>query len=157
MPTLLVANNTDEFRTVLAEALLMNKQSPDVLVLNIAPEALGNLLRDNEQLQNKTNQQLVREHLIALNISRTRKGFHYLCIGIPLFAHDPSQLLSKEVYPAIAQACGYNQAQIEHAIRTVIKDAWSSRSAEVWEQYFPGYKAAPTNKQFIGALAQLLK
>ena len=148
MPTLIIANNSDDLRAALADI------RPDALVLNVDPDTLADLLKtDSSDNQQRT----IRRHLVELGISQTRKGFQFLCIGVSLFLRDPDQLFSKELYPAIAKAVGYgNAAQIERAIRSLIIDAWKTRNPEIWYQYFPNYKNAPTNKQFITTLAHLL-
>ena len=44
-------------------------------------------------------QQIVQEHLRILGIPEDRSGFKYLCVGIPLFAQNRRQSLSKELCP----------------------------------------------------------
>lgn len=92
-------------------------------------------------------------HELALPIHR--RGYSCLCIGIPRFAPDRSQSLSKELYPCIAKYYGYSDWHaVESAIRDVILTAWENRDPVVWEKYFPNQGKVPSNKQFIATLAE---
>ena len=96
--------------------------------------------------------------LRLLNVPVHLSGYRYLCIAIPLFARDISQLMCGELYPAIAQELGYTDWRaVEFAIRRAILWAWEHGDPEVWNEYFPGINKAPTNKQFIATLAQRIK
>ena len=100
----------------------------------------------------------VRMILHKLNIPISRYGYEHLCIGVPLYKQNPTQNLTKELYPRIAEATGASDWRtVETAIRSVICDAWEQRDPEVWEQYFPGATKAPSNKVFIATLAEYSK
>lgn len=102
-------------------------------------------------------QETVGRHLRLLDIAGNREGFQHLQVGVPLYQQDQQQSVTKELYPAIAAVCGNdNGAQVETAIRNVIGEAWGRRNPAVWDDYFPGKKKCPTNKQFISNLAQML-
>lgn len=103
----------------------------------------------------------VAEHLKILKIPVHLDGYLQLRIGIPLYAQDPGQRLSKELYPAIAEVCGVvNGEAVEHSIRSVLVQAWAQRDFSVWAEYFPDItddkKGCPSNKVFISTLAQRL-
>ena len=111
--------------------------------------------RDDPQAQ-------LQVHLHALTFSSHLDGYGYLLSGIPLFAKDPQQRLTKELYPAIAAQYGCKDPRsIEHAIRTAIESAWKHGDPNVWVKYFPpdktGILRCPTNKEFISRLAQMLQ
>lgn len=96
--------------------------------------------------------------LHELQVGVHRNGYRQLVIIIPRFALDESQSLTKEVYPYAADYFGYTSWQpVEHAVRIAILDAWKRCDPAVWEQYFPGMKKPPSNKQFIATLAERLK
>ena len=106
-------------------------------------------------------QAVTSTHLHILNFATHLDGYQQLCIAIPLYAADPSQRLSKELYPAVAKCCGYKDARsVEHSIRKAIEAAWKARDPVVWAKYFPpdkyGYQHCPTNKVFISRIAQYL-
>lgn len=106
-------------------------------------------------------QAMVSDHLSNLSISPKLGGFHQLRVGIPLFAQDPHQSLSKELYPAVARLCGCDDGrQVERSIRKAIQTAWEQGDLSVWASYFPpdarGEISRPTNKDFISRLADIL-
>ena len=85
-------------------------------------------------------------------------GYQCLCIAIPMFTQNISQLLCGELYPAVAKELGYmDWRAVEFAIRRTILWAWEHRDPQIWEEYFPGITKAPSNKQFIATLAQRIK
>ena len=109
-------------------------------------------------LRERDPQNVTADHLRLLNVPSTREGFRHLRVGVPLYRQDRHQSLTKELYSAIAEACGNdNGAQVETAIRNVIGDAWVHRNKRVWDSYFPGNSKCPTNKQFIAGLAEKLE
>lgn len=96
-------------------------------------------------------------HLHALHFHTHLDGYRQLSVGIPVFARNPNMLLSKELYPAIADYFGCKDARtVEHSIRKSIADAWAHRDPAVWESYFPTASSPPTNKEFISRLAEKL-
>lgn len=100
----------------------------------------------------------VMVHLHILNFFTHLDGYHQLCIGIPLYLQNPGMRLSKELYPVIADHFGLPDPRtVEHSVRKAITAAWEQRNPTVWEKYFPGCKACPTNKAFISRLAEMLK
>ena len=82
-----------------------------------------------------------------------RSGYRYLIYAIRLFSRDTHQAVTKELYPAVAKACGSNTACVEKAIRTAIDQAYKERDDTVWRRYFPvgrnGQVIRPTNKAFF--------
>lgn len=87
-----------------------------------------------------------------------RIGYKQLCCAISRFAQDPTQSLSKDLYPYIAEQMGYpDWRAIETAIRGVIADAWRNGNREAWTYYFPGLTCAPSNKRFIATLAEYIQ
>lgn len=88
-------------------------------------------------------------------------GYRQLCIALPLFAGAPHQLVTKELYPAVAALCGSKDSRsVEHSIRKAIYFAWKQRDNATWRKYFTmdsrGNIACPTNKAFICRLAEML-
>lgn len=100
-------------------------------------------------------------HLQFLHFSEHLDGYQQLCIALPLFAQNPKQRMSKDLYPQVAKLCGCGDARsVEHSIRNAICDAWSRADPGAWRKYFhPGPKgklSCPSNKSFICHLAQIL-
>ena len=109
----------------------------------------------------KDHQSKIVEILLKFGIPSERDGFTQLRAGIPLFAQDPAQRLSKELYPAIAKLFGYGSGQqVERSIRSAIETAWNMRKDDIWESYFPpnadGVYTCPSNKVFISRIAYFL-
>lgn len=99
--------------------------------------------------------------LLQLGFSTKLRGYGSLRESILVFAQDTSQSITKELYPAVAAQCaGASTAQVEHAIRSAIKAAWSRRDPQIWQRYFPtdetGISHCPTNGEFISRIADPL-
>lgn len=100
----------------------------------------------------------VAVHLHTLGFRTNLDGYRQLCEGIPIYAQNPGMLLSKELYPIIAEKFSLPDCRtVEHSVRKAITDAWSRRNPIVWEKYFPSATEAPTNKVFISKLAEMLQ
>ena len=88
------------------------------------------------------------------------KGYTYLRESIPIYAKDPQQAITKELYPAVAKLCGSSVDQVERAMRTAIERAWKRRDDQIWRLYFTpqsdGSIKKPSNSEFISRLADLL-
>ena len=100
-------------------------------------------------------------HLHLLNVPTHLDGYRQLCVALPLYAKDPQQLMTKELYPAVAQLCGSKDGRtVEHSIRNAICAAWEHRDMAIWRKYFrpgpSGKLSCPSNKEFICRLAEML-
>jgi len=124
---------------------------------------LMDLICQTQNAQKQPNPQMeTAVHLHILNFPTKRDGYQHLCACIPMFSQDPRQRLTKELYPAVAKACGCGDGRsVEHSIRLVIVAAWKERDDAVWRKYFPpdvnGNIPCPSNKEFIARLAELLQ
>ena len=94
--------------------------------------------------------------LLSLDISTKHNGFAYLREAILLMAKDPSQSVTKVLYPEVAHICGCNKDNVERSIRTALDKAWEKRDPETWQKYFPGARHRPSNAVFISRLAEAL-
>lgn len=97
--------------------------------------------------------------LLELDVPTNYDGFDYLVRGITIYARDPSQMMVKGLYPAIASTYEkkVEAPQIESAIRSAIKAAWKRFDATAWNRYFPGTTEKPANAEFISRLARILE
>lgn len=101
--------------------------------------------------------QIVAKHLRILGFSN-QLGVRQTVVGVPLFAQDRTQRMTKDLYPAIAKLCGCNNwNQVESDIRDMKKKLWKKRDKKVWDRYFPGVTSCPTNHVFISRLADILE
>lgn len=128
-------------------------RTPTVSALRVR---LMDMLASSRAKENPPAQ--VAVHLHILNFHTHLDGYRQLQAAIPFFAENPAQLLSKELYPAVAKKLGLTDPRtVEHSIRKSITDAWLNRDPVVWAKYFPGVNSPPTNKKFISRLAELLE
>ena len=103
---------------------IIRKPCPVRAVVN----RVADMLKKQSQALPVNPHNVTAEHLLRLGYSPHLDGFRQLRVGVPLFAQDPHQLLSKELYPAIASLCGSKGGKsVERSIRTATKDAWSRR------------------------------
>lgn len=114
-----------------------------------------------EQADYSDPHSITAHHLHLLNIPSHRDGYRHLLIAIPLFAKNPQQFMTKELYPQVAKLCGCRDGRaVEHSIRKVIQAAWEHRDNAVWRKFFlPGPRGSipcPSNKAFICMLSELL-
>ena len=89
-----------------------------------------------------------------------KKGYAILVEAIKQYEADPTQQITKELYPGVAKAVGSSPNSVERALRTSINHAWSSRNTILWQLYFPSRnqeEKSPTNGQLIAKMAQCLK
>lgn len=101
--------------------------------------------------------------LIELGIPTKVIGFDYLKNAILLFSDDPTQTITKEIYPTLGK-CYEPEAgaiQVEMTIRRTIAAAWKNREERVWRYYFhpdrEGNLHKPTNSEFISMIARFLE
>jgi CheY-like chemotaxis protein len=98
--------------------------------------------------------------LLQLNFGSHRDGYRYLLYGVPLFAQNPQQTVTKELYPAIGKHFGKTGQQVERSIRSATESAWALRNEKVWMRYFSpapdGSIPRPTNSQMLHTLVRAL-
>lgn len=94
--------------------------------------------------------------LLSLDISTKHNGFAYLREAILLMSKDPSQSVTKLLYPQVARICGCSKENVERSIRTALEKAWERRNPETWQQYFPNARQRPSNAVFISRLTEAL-
>lgn len=131
----------------------------DAIVARIADMVRRDAL---PQPADRDPQTIVADQLLRLGFTPGMDGYHQLRIGIPLFAQDPAQRLSKELYPAIAELFGIRDGQsVERSIRAAITKAWGTRDSEIWAEFFPqstrSKAECPANKDFIARMAKILE
>lgn len=113
--------------------------------------------------QASSPQQTILLMLMELGIPAKRDGFGYLQQAIWLFYLDPTQLITKSLYPEVASRSSRHTTAkpVEHSIRSAIGAAWENRNNAVWRHYFTptpeGDVPKPTNTEFISRLALVLQ
>lgn len=122
-------------------------------------------LRLADMLQQAKSEQDSRSEisrcLLSLQFMPHLEGYKLLCAGIPLYARDPRQKLSNELYPSVAKICGCSDGRaVEKSMRNAIDAAWKARDKQVWAKYFPcaieDGASCPSNKVFIARMAEFI-
>lgn len=79
----------------------------------------------------------------------------YLPDAVALYAEDPDQSLSKELYPAVGARHGRSGSSVERSVRRALETAFGKHHSEpAWQVYFPNYSNYPTNEDFIARMAE---
>jgi two-component system response regulator (stage 0 sporulation protein A) len=98
--------------------------------------------------------------LRTLHFSPKLAGFRYLEEGVVIYEQNPTQSVTKVLYPEIAKRCNCSPESVERAIRTAIHTAWLHGDEKVWSRYLPcdrtGHVPRPTNTAFLAAMAECL-
>ena len=98
----------------------------------------------------------IAEILVQMGFKNNFSGFRYVVSGLPMFAENPQQTVTKELYPAIGKLHGKTGEQVERAIRNAIELAWQRRDERIWRMYFApapdGSIPRPTNGQLLHTL-----
>lgn len=119
--------------------------------------ALTERVKDLSRQEGRITEKMVTGLLMELGVPARLNGYGYLQNAIPLYAKNPRQTITKELYCAVGQTCRVSAGQVERCIRTATKKAWILRDDQVWRQYFPADSAGelrcPTNGEFISRLA----
>lgn len=118
-------------------------------------------LEDPEPVRSQDPYDCITAMLVSLGAPTSQQGFRFLRTGILLLMEDPSQQLTKNLYPAIAEEYGTNTVNVEKGLRTTVTTAWLSRRDSVWRSYFPpapnGQIPKPTAGQFLTRLADAVQ
>lgn len=126
-------------------------------------DRIGDLIGRDTQAAPKAvgPEQVVRNMLLALDISTRHDGFRYLQTAVLLYARDPMQSVTKSLYPAVAKQHNSNAQSVERGIRMAIGSAWNRRNESAWRRYLPtgrdGIVPRPTNTEFISHLAERIR
>lgn len=110
-------------------------------------------------VQQASPQAVAAAVLMALGFKAGLSGFRYLKEAIPLYASDPNQAITKELYVAVGERFGKHHKLVERSIRSAIERAWQTPNA-ARAAYFPaapdGSVPRPSNGAFISQMANIL-
>ena len=100
----------------------------------------------------------ISDILLELGVPAKLKGYGCLREAIRLFADDPGQSITKELYARVANSSNATVTQVERSMRTAIESAWKHRDNRVWSRYFPREwgDRRPTNGEFVARIADYL-
>ncbi len=95
--------------------------------------------------------------LLNLGFSTKLDGFSFLLSAIPMYAEDPHQSVTKELYTAVGHLYNKDARQVERSIRNAIDQAWQKGDCAIWQSCFgfaPGMPLPrPSNREFISRMA----
>ncbi len=135
---------------------LMRKPCNVQIVAEHAEELLRYRLLDESPVQ-----AAIRGILREFGIPCDLDGGKYLLPAVMLMAQNPSQYMTKELYPAVGKTYGKTGGQIERSIRNAIEKGWMYGEPSVWERCFgrdeKGMVKKPNNGVFINKMVELLK
>lgn len=98
--------------------------------------------------------------LLNLNFNINAYDGSHMIEAVKLFYADPTQQITKETYPQLAEIFHTTCTQIERSLRKCIHNAWEGRDESKWQMYFDAEsikKSAPTNKNFLLKMASCLR
>lgn len=116
------------------------------------------LTAGSEQRATINIEEVITKILIdEMGVNAKTKGYRYLKEAIYVAIANPKSLdlVTKSLYPDIAQKLGGTASCVERAMRHTIVSTWANRPD--WLD-IPGLsKSKPTNSQFISAVAEKIK
>lgn len=137
-----------------ADALIM-KPCPTRSVADHVAEVLSQSEEEVPMLPDPYD--YITAMLVRLGAPTSLQGFRFLRRGVMLMMADPSQQLTKVLYPALAAEFGTSPANVEKSLRTTVTTAWTRRRDDIWRSYFPltpaGQIPRPTAGQFLSRMA----
>lgn len=99
--------------------------------------------------------------LLVLGVPTKLRGYAYLREAILLMSSDPTQSITKVLYPEVARLCGCAPMHVERSIRSAITAAWTRRDDQLWRLYFApdenGSIQRPTNGAFLTRMAESVR
>ena len=95
--------------------------------------------------------------LLSLGMRSGHEGFSFLLPAILYRARHPRAAITKQIYPAVAEACGVSPQQVERDIRLAIASGWKYGDRQTWERFFPGETKVPSNDRFLRRMADALR
>lgn len=105
----------------------------------------------------------VSEILHTMGVPAHIKGYQFLRQSIIMVIKDPEviSLVTKRLYPDVAQMNHTTASRVERAIRHAIEVAWDRGNVEVMNDYF-GYtinnmRGKPTNSEFIAMISDRMR
>lgn len=94
--------------------------------------------------------------LLSLSFSTKHNGYAYLREAIVQMSKDPTQSVTKVLYPAVSHKFGCNKDNVERSIRTALDHAWEFGDRSLWLRFFPDAVQRPSNAVFISRITAAL-
>ena len=128
--------------------------------VSAAVTRLSDMCRRNERKSEKDPAVQVEKLLLLLGARTKLGGYNCLACALVTMMQNPTQQITKELYPTVAKLCGGTIGRVERAIRGVIVDAWNRRDEQIWQMFYPtgcNWKSkCPSNKDFLTKMTACL-
>lgn len=101
----------------------------------------------------------IQKLLNELSINGKYRGYFVTMIACELLLEDEMLLFSvaRDLYPKVAERCGYKGQTLERNIRTVIYRAWENSRERLVEIAGYNMTVPPTVTEFLGILVSFLQ
>lgn len=128
-------------------------------LLQIGPPSVKNP-QEISTLEHQTVSNNLSLLLNHLGLSPNLKGYYYIKCAVIQVMQDPALLvgITKKLYPDIAEQYHTTTGSVERSIRHAIQIVWRDGNKELFRQLtHRNIEEKPTNSQFIGILAEVIK
>lgn len=99
----------------------------------------------------------ITRFLLWLGVPTVLNGYPPLVEALTLLADDPTQSITKVLYPEVSKRIGGSHKAVERNIRSAIEHAWDGRNAVRWQQLFPELTERPSNRLFFSRVLEALR
>ena len=142
------------------ETMRKHKAFEDLLEIGYSIEEALEIIKGKAK-KNISLEQEIFNMLLEIGMPTNLKGFDYTIEAVKLLMNNSEMLITKELYPLVANQFNTTSAKVERCIRTGVETAFESGGVEVLETYFKNSyscrKGKPTNSQFLTLLAHVMK
>ena len=118
---------------------------------------------DNRKIDNKSVEVKVSDLLHDLGIPSHVRGYKYIREGIMILYESSNtvNLVTKDVYPEIAEKYDTTSSRVERAIRHAIEISWLRGDLKLMDELFGNSidvdRSKPTNSEFLTTIADRFK
>ena len=122
-------------------------------------QAVVNRMLDLKQRTHpvRISREQVERFLFWLGVPTLYSGYLPMVETLVLLAENPSQSVTKILYPEVARRIGSGPKTVERNIRSAIEHAWALRNEARWHQIFPELSARPSNSLFFSRVLETLR
>lgn len=110
-----------------------------------------------------TMEMRVTDLILELGVPAKNKGYLFLKTALAMTAEDETlmELVTKRLYPRVAEKHGASASQVEKAIRHAVDTVWHEGNQKVLAEFF-GYddrspRKKPVSSEFIAVISQRLR
>ena len=134
--------------------------------MHILEERIIDLYSEDDEVKYANNYSVeveVSSILHDLGIPSHVRGYKYIREGIMLLytSKEVTTLVTKEIYPAIANMYNTTSTRVERAIRHAIEISWTRGDLKIMEDLFGNSidfeRSKPTNSEFLTTIADRVK